>query len=127
MKQLEGPATFDAPDILVWLEAADDRGLDGAPFGIVAMDRSGAVVAYNAYESQVSGLSATRVVGRNFFSEVGPCTNNFMVAQRFEDEGMLDEVLPYVFTLKMKPRRVNLRLLKSPHARRQYLLVATIP
>jgi photoactive yellow protein len=127
MKQLEGPATFDAPDILVWLEAADDRALDGAPFGIVAMDPSGAVVAYNAYESQVSGLSAARVVGRNFFSEVGPCTNNFMVAQRFEDEGMLDEVLPYVFTLKMKPRRVNLRLLKSPDARRQYLLVATIP
>ena len=127
MKQLEGPATFDAPDILVWLEAAADRALDGAPFGIVAMDPSGAVVAYNAYESQVSGLSAARVIGRNFFSEVGPCTNNFMVAQRFEEELMLDEVLPYVFTLKMKPRRVNLRLLKSPDARRQYLLVATIP
>lgn len=127
MKQLEGPATFDAPDILVWLEAADDRALDGAPFGIVAMDPSGAVVAYNAHESQVSGLSAARVLGRNFFSEVGPCTNNFMVAQRFEEELMLDEVLPYVFTLKMKPRRVSLRLLKSPHARRQYLLVATIP
>ena len=67
------------------------------------------------------------MIGRNFFSEVGPCTNNFMVAQRFEEELMLDEVLPYVFTLKMKPRRVNLRLLKSPDARRQYLLVATIP
>ena len=114
---------FNDPDLLSTLEAADPRDLDAATFGIVAMNREGVVEAYNTYEAQLSGLSLSRVVGQNFFTAVAPCTNNFMVAQRFADEPELDATIDYVFTLKMRPTKVKLRLLGAPSSRRKYLLV----
>ena len=45
------------------------------------------------------------------------------MAQRFESETPLDATIDYVFTLKMRPTKVKLRLLKSPATRRHYLLV----
>ena len=49
--------------------------------------------------------------------------NNFMVAQRLEDEPELDAIVPYVLTLRMRPTPVRLRLLASPAASRRYLLI----
>ncbi len=46
-----------------------------------------------------------------------------MVAHRFEGEPTLDAIIDYVFTLKMRPTKVKLRLLAAPSARRRYLLV----
>jgi photoactive yellow protein len=117
---------FDDPAVLEWLDAADDAALDEATFGVVAMNSDGNVVAYNAVESGLSGLAPAFVLGRNFFNDVAPCANNYMVAQRYDDEESLDETVPYVFTLKMAPRRVRLRLLKSPKGARRYLLVDTL-
>jgi photoactive yellow protein len=114
---------FDATDLLDRLEAAGDAALDALPFGVVAMAHDGTVTSYNAAESRLSGLSSTNVVGRHFFSGVAPCTNNFMVAYRFETEASLDTVIDYVFTLRMQPTKVRLRLLKQPGRRRMYLAV----
>ena len=49
--------------------------------------------------------------------------NNFMVAQRFEDEAEIDDVIDYVLTLRMRPTPVRLRLLKSAAASRRYILI----
>ncbi len=114
---------FNDPDIGLSLAACDEASLDGLGFGVVRMTLDGVVVGYNAYESQLAGLAPTRVLGKNFFTEVAPCTNNYLVASRFEECATLDEVLPYVFTLRMRPRNVELRLVKAPGAERQYLLV----
>lgn len=111
-------------DLLRELESASSEELDKLEFGVVAMDHTGSVDAYNRFEAELSGLSAAGVIGKNFFSAVAPCTNNFMIAQRFHDEPSLDATIDYVFTLKMRPTRVRLRLLQSPEARRKYLLVA---
>jgi photoactive yellow protein len=115
--------TFTEPGLLDRLEGADDSVLDEVPFGIIAMTADGVVMSYNAAESRLAGLSPAKVIGRHFFSEVAPCTNNFMVAQRFENEPVLDAVIDYVFTLRMKTTNVRLRLLKQPVRRRMYLLV----
>lgn len=114
---------FDAPDALDALAQLDDAALDACPFGVIGLDPAGTVVAYNAYEAQRAGMSRDRVVGRHFFTEVAPCTNNYMVATRYEEEPALDAVIPYVFTLRMRPTPVALRLLKRPGAARMYLLV----
>ena len=74
-------------------------------------------------DAALAGLSPARVLGRHFFTAVAPCTNNFMVAQRFETEAEIDATLDYVFTLRMAPTPVTLRLLKRPAARYMYLLV----
>lgn len=114
---------FDDANLLDQLLASPDAQLQDTAFGVIGMDADHQVVVYNRTESTFSGLLPERVVGRHFFSEVAPCTNNFMVAQRFEDEAEFDATIDYVFTLKMKPTPVKLRLLKRPGAAMRFLVV----
>ena len=114
---------FDAANLLEVLEGASFQDIDKLAFGLVIMDRAGDVVFYNADEAARAGLSADRVIGRNFFESVGPCTNNYLVAQRFLDEPDLDEFVDFVFTLRMAPTPVRLRMMASAGSPRQYLAV----
>lgn len=114
---------FDEIDLYDQLTSSSDSQLQDTTFGVIAMDADHRVVMYNRTESTRSGLSPERVVGRLFFSEVAPCTNNFMVAHRFETESELDATIDYVFTLRMKPTSVRLRLLTRRDAARRFLLV----
>ncbi|MDE1180326.1 PAS domain-containing protein [Paraburkholderia sp.] len=113
---------FDAVSIQQ-LMLADVAQLDELPFGVIGFAPDAIVTVYNATESKNAGLSQSRVVGKHFFDEVAPCMNNFMVAQRFDDEPTIDAVIPYVLTLRMRPTPVRLRLLKAPDAGTRYVLV----
>lgn len=99
----------------------EERDLLG--FGVVGLDKSGLVAVYNAVESKMAGLEAASIVGTPFFEAVAQCMNNFMVAQRFEDEPELDVIIPYVLTFRMRPTRVRLRLLASPSASLNFILI----
>jgi photoactive yellow protein len=83
--------------------------------------------ATTAWNPTAAGLSASRVLGQPLFTNVAPCMNNFMVAQRFEDaedEGAaLDDTIDYVLTLRMRPVKVKLRLLAAPGGDMRYVLV----
>jgi photoactive yellow protein len=118
---------FADPGLLDALEAAPLDRIDDFGFGLIVMDREGQVIGYNQAESQLSGLPVPEVTGRNFFVEVGPCTNNYLVAQRYQEraseQGELDEQLDYVFTYRMAPTPVRLRLLARKGSSRQYLAV----
>jgi photoactive yellow protein len=116
---------FRSPTLFAWLENATAEALDSLPFGVVAIARDGRVERYNLAESKLSGLTPSRVVGRNFFTSVAPCTNNFMVAHRFETESEIDDVINYVFTFRIAPLKVRLRLLKRSGAECAYLIVET--
>ena len=96
---------------------------DGLAYGVVGLDKNGLVVVYNATEARLAGLDPHAVIGTPFFEAVAQCMNNFMVAQRFEDETELDEILPYVLTLRMRPTRVRLRLLAAPAQALNYILI----
>jgi photoactive yellow protein len=113
---------FDAPGIAAALTAMADDELDALPFGVVEMDRQCTVLRYNATESRSSGLPPERVVGRHFFRDVAPCSDNRLVAQRYALDA-LDETLGYTFLLRMRPVVVTLRMLKSVESDRMYLLV----
>jgi len=97
--------------------------IDGLEFGVVGFSSDGIVEIYNARESELAGLPFDSVIGSHFFSSTAQCMNNFLVAQRFEDEPELDAVIDYVLTLRMRPTPVQLRLLKSPDASRRYILI----
>ena len=107
--------SFDADDLPDALDGAPPAALDDLPFGVIGLDAGGRVVAYNAFEQRLAGLDPADVLGRDFFVDVAPCTNNFMVRERFfeawEADAALDERLRYTFTYRMKPTRVVLRLL----------------
>lgn len=114
---------FSDAGLLDALESVSLDDIDDLPFGLIVMDRAARVLGYNAAESRLSGLSPQGVLGRNFFVDVGPCTNNYLVAQRYADQPDLDEQLDYVFTFKMAPTPVRLRLLARAGSPRQYLAV----
>ena len=118
-----GTWRFDDAGLLDDLEALPLSGIDDLDFGLIVMDRDGTVTGYNDAESKFSGLPRDGVVGRNFFVEIGPCTNNYLVAQRYADSDELDETLDYVFTFRMAPTPVRLRLLARKGSERQYLAV----
>ena len=105
------------------LEAKSSDERDALPFGVIGFGADTIVQTYNATEARMSGLDPSTVIGVPFFDNVAQCMNNFLVAQRFEDEPDIDEVVPYVLTLRMRPTRVRLRLLATADASRRYILI----
>ncbi len=86
---------------------------DAQPFGVVQVTDEGVVKLYNRWESELAGVAVSAAEGRNFFSQVAPCTNNRLVFGKFKDgvqKGHLDAEFNYTFTYKMKPTNVALRL-----------------
>ncbi|MDQ2811168.1 MAG: hypothetical protein M3Z75_04620 [Actinomycetota bacterium] len=119
--RFDDASLLDALDA-VSLAGAEDLGT-GLDFGLIVMDRAATVLGYNAFESRLSGLPPEQVLGRNFFVDVGPCTNNYLIAERYRADEDLDEQLDYVFTYRMAPTPVRLRLLARRGSARQYLAV----
>ncbi len=113
---------FTDPNLPAILESASREQVDAAAFGVIAMDETDAVTVYNRFESERAGLSVERVLGKAFFEVVAPCTNNALVRGRFSG-GDLDEVIDYVFTLRMRVTPVRLRLIQQPTTGRRYILV----
>ncbi len=114
---------FAQGDLLAQLDTATDAELDALAFGVIRLDAAGHVRAYNRYESEAAGLSRERVLGRHFFTEVGACMNNALVAGRLAGDGAVDVQLDYTFALRLQPQSVRLRLLKPAGTAGAYLLV----
>jgi photoactive yellow protein len=118
---------FSQTDIATRLDGMDAAEMDALDFGVIGFDADTQVQRYNSMESKLAGLSLPRVLGQPLFTAVAPCMNNFLVAQRFEDaaaEGSaLDATIDYVFTLRMRPVKVKLRLLATPGTALRYVLV----
>lgn len=49
--------------------------LDELPFGVIVLAGDGTVLAYNRAEEELAGRRSQDVIGRNFFTEVAPCTS----------------------------------------------------
>lgn len=114
---------FDTQNLHAQLDAMSPAEIDSAQFGIVGMDEGFRVSHYNAWESRMSGLDRSRVLGQSFFLDVAPCMNNFMVAQRLIDEPELDATFDYVLTFRMRPTPISLRLLQSPGSLLRYVII----
>ena len=125
------PIGFDDPALSSRLESMSSEELDALEFGVIGFDANENVTRYNSTESRLAGLSPERVLGQGLFTVVAPCMNNFLVAQRFQDAAAQDEVLDasidYVFTLRMRPRKVKLRLLSSVGSTNRYVVVRWQP
>jgi photoactive yellow protein len=112
--------SFSDANIIDWLDSNSEESYDSLIFGVVQMDSKGIVTAYNNYETVIGGISKENAKGKKFFTQVAPCMNNFMVAEKYQQES-LDEELPYIFTYVTQPTPVILRLIKGKKGT-QYLL-----
>jgi photoactive yellow protein len=90
--------------------------LDKLPFGAIRLDREGTILSFNKAEVDLSGRTKERVLGKNFFADVAPCTNVQEFAGKFREgvvTGRLHTVFPYIFDYEMEPRHVWVTLFFS--------------
>ena len=70
------------------------------------------------------------MIGRNFFTEVAPCTNVQEFAGRFR-EGVAQEdmhtIFPFRFDFEMAPRDVTVTLFYSKHTDSAWVFVRVSP
>ena len=94
----------------------NEQQLDELPFGAIRLDMTGKVLSYNTAEAKLTGRDPKRVIGRNFFTEVAPCTNVQSFAGRFREgvaKGDMHVIFPYRFDFEMAPRDVSVTLFYS--------------
>ncbi len=112
------------------LEAADTMAsdeLDRLPYGMIQLDRTGRVLNYNAVESKLASLRKEDAIGKQFFTEIAPCTKVQEFYGRFK-EGVIHESLDtsfrFHFAFKQFPRDVTVRLLYSKRTRTVWVLIS---
>jgi photoactive yellow protein len=124
---------MDAPsshDPLALLEAADHMtpaDLDKLPYGMIQLDGSGRILKYNAVESRLASLDQQQQLGRNFFSEVAPCTKVQAFYGRFKEgvvREQLDTTFTFHFAFKQQPRDVTVRMLYSRRTRSVWVMIS---
>ncbi len=119
--------SFVTPDVLSRLGNLSRAEADRANFGIVQVDNTGRILLYNRYESELAGISPASAEGKNFFTEVAPCTNNKLFFGKFKtgvEVGELNSSFNYTFTYKMKPTNVAIHLLHDKSSGTNWVFVA---
>lgn len=116
----------DGDDLAQRIPHMTGAQLDTLPFGVVQLDDVGAVLQYNSFEERFAKRRRADVLGKSFFKEVAPCTNNALLFGRFCDgvqAGDFDFATDYTFTYKMAARVVALRLFRHRETSTNWLLV----
>jgi photoactive yellow protein len=100
--------------------------LDALPFGAIKLDSAGTILFYNKAEGALAGRDPLDVCGRNFFTEVAPCTNVLDFAGLYRkgvEQGELIEKFNYRFDFKMEPILVSITLMYSAVQQAGWVLV----
>ena len=118
--------SFVPESLLSQLPTLSRAAADAQGFGVVQLADDGAIQLYNKWESTLAGVPVPSAEGRNFFTQVAPCTNNRLVFGKFKDgvqRGQLDAEFNYTFTYKMKPTNVAIRLYRHAPSATNWVFV----
>lgn len=129
ISQFRNPESLSRAELQV-VANLPEADLDRLPFGAIQLDHSGTIQTYNVYEAQLANLERADVLGRNFFTEVAPCTNVQAFYGRFLDgvrRRDLHEVFPYRFPFKLAPRDVTITLFYSRLTDTAWVFVREVP
>lgn len=118
--------SFVTSDILSKLGSLTRSDVDNSNFGVVKVDNNGKILIYNKYEAELAGITQSSAEGKNFFTEIAPCTNNKLFWGKFKagvDAGELNSSFNYTFTYKMKPTNVAIHLLHDKNSKTNWVFV----
>ncbi|WP_423842081.1 photoactive yellow protein [Acanthopleuribacter pedis] len=104
---------FDESDLNNALANMNPNEIDSLSFGAVELDGSGKIVRYNAAEGDITGRDPKSVVGKNFFTDVAPCTNSPEFYGKFKEgvaSGSLNTLFEYRFDYEMTPTKVKVHM-----------------
>ncbi len=108
--------SFGADDIENVLSKMNQDELNQLAFGAIQLDSDGTILSYNTAEGQITGRNPEEVIGKNFFTEVAPCTRSPEFYGKFK-EGVksknLNTLFEYVFDYKMKATKVKVHMKKA--------------
>lgn len=100
----------------VLIDSLSPAELDLLPFGAIQLDQEGRILQYNDYESRLAGIARSKAIGKNFFTELAPCTDVQEFHGRFKEGAarkQLYETFRYHFAFKKDPRDVSVTLFYS--------------
>ena len=107
---------FGSNDIENKLASMDNGQLDDVAFGAIQLDGNGKIIQYNAAEGDITGRDPSAVVGKNFFTDVAPCTNSKEFKGKFDEgvkNGDLNTMFEYTFDYEMQPTKVKVHMKKA--------------
>lgn len=119
--------TFVPAELFGLLGNLSRSDADSCDFGVVKVDDSGVIKLYNRYESELAGVAPSTAEGKNFFTQVAPCTNNGLFFGSFKKgvaSGSLNVTFPYTFTFKMRPTNVKIHLYRDQASKTNWVFVA---
>jgi len=111
---------------LAKVDSVREAELDSLPYGVIQLDTTGAVLRYNAFEAGLSGLNKHKVVGKNFFKQIAPCTDLQQFHGRFSDgvaAGELHCTFRFHFAFRDRPCDVTVTLFYNGRDKTVWVLV----
>ncbi len=108
------------------LSDLSDRDLDTLPYGVVLLDGTGRILKYNRTEAEICNRDRNSVIGRNFFTNIAPCTNTRQFKGKFDEgirSGRMHTYFQYTFDYRMNPTRVNVHLKKAHRQEDRYWVI----
>jgi photoactive yellow protein len=108
------------------IDSITEADLDSQPYGVIQLDSEGTVLRYNSYEANLAGLTKQKVVGKNFFKQIAPCTDVQEFCGRFQTgvaAGELHCTFRFHFSFKKNPRDVTVTLLYNKRDKTAWVLV----
>lgn len=90
--------------------------LDALPYGAIRLSSYGTILSYNAAEGRLTRRTPARVLGRNFFLDVAPCTDVREFHGRFRELIRGEGSLLYEFAFEFPfdpPVRVSVTFLRD--------------
>ena len=93
--------------------------VDILPFGAIRIARDGTILTYNQYEARLSRLDAARVVGKNFFRDIAPCTAVKAFEGRMHEfitsKNQVSTTFDYFFSFAHDAVNVTITFVKLPN------------
>ena len=124
MSELPPP---DPNALIARIEAMDPAEIDMLPVGIITLALDGTILRYNRTEAGHSHRHAAAQIGRNFFRDVAPCTEDPLFEGRFRDLALPDGhgtvEFDYTFAFPWGNERVLISFLRAPSAPRIQVVI----
>ena len=122
--------SFVPDKVLNNIDRINPENADKMPFGVTQVDKEGNIKLYNSYNrDEFADFKGQDVTGKNYFTDVAPCANNFMFSGRFKrgiENGNLNSIFDYLFTYKLAPTKVKVHLYSDANTGTHWIFVKKI-
>jgi len=107
---------FGKTDVDNVLSKMNDAQLNKLAFGNVERDANGKILKYNAVEGAIAGRDPKAVIGKNFFTEVTPCTHRPEFKVVFDASVCaknLKTLFEYAFDHQIRPTKAAIHMKRA--------------